>query len=128
MPHEKYMLQLLLGAVICAALAGCTSEKTAAKNETARPAMTVQVERGPISSTLTISSLFKPFQEVDVHAKVSGYIRTIHVDVGDHVKEGQVLADLEVPELNAQMQAAEATIRRTKDAIRRAKSEIEKTQ
>ena len=42
------------------------------------------VERRPISSSLTLSGDFRPFQEVDVHAKIAGYIRKIYVDVGDH--------------------------------------------
>ena len=58
-----------------------------------------------MGSTLTIAGAFKPFQDVDVHAKVAGYIRTIYVDVGSHVKEGQTLAVLEVPELAAQLLA-----------------------
>ena len=39
-------------------------------------------------------------QEVELHAKVSGYIRKINVDIGDRVSVGQVLARLEVPELD----------------------------
>jgi multidrug efflux pump subunit AcrA (membrane-fusion protein) len=58
-----------------------------------------KVERGPIENTLTIAGEFKPFQDADVHAKVAGYIKKIYVDVGDHVKGGQTLAVLEVPEL-----------------------------
>src|SRR5215470_3922988 len=64
-------------------------------------AAVAKVQRGPIESTLTIAGDFKPFQDVDVHAKVAGYIKKIYVDVGDHVREGQTLAVLEVPELAA---------------------------
>ncbi|HMH80209.1 MAG TPA: biotin/lipoyl-binding protein, partial [Candidatus Acidoferrum sp.] len=70
------------------------------------------VERGPIENTLTIAGEFKPFQDVDVHAKVAGYIKKIYVDVGDHVKGGQTLAVLEVPELAAQLTGADAQVRR----------------
>jgi RND family efflux transporter MFP subunit len=84
--------------------------------------------RGPIENVITLSGEFRPFQEVDVHAKVAGYIRQIFVDVGDKVKAGQVLAILEVPELNAQVMGAQADIRRSQDAIRRAQSEIERAQ
>src|SRR5271154_6042469 len=65
-------------------------------------AAVASVERRTLGNTLSISGEFKPFQEVDVHAKVAGYIRTIYVDVGDHVKEGQTLAVLEIPELAAE--------------------------
>lgn len=81
-------------------------------------------ERQPMSETIQLSGEFRPFQEVDVHAKVSGYIRKIYVDVGDHVKPGQTLAVLEVPELAAQMLGSDAAVRRSKDAVRRAKSDL----
>src|SRR5580704_12012428 len=67
------------------------------------PAAVARVTRRDFGSTLTISGAFKPFQDVDVHAKVAGYIRAIYVDVGTHVKTGQTLAVLEVPELAAQL-------------------------
>src|SRR5690349_15077889 len=82
------------------------------ERENAPTAAVAPVERRPITQTLRLSGEFRPFQEVDVHAKVSGYIRKIYVDVGDHVKTGQVLAVLEVPELAAQMQGADAAMRR----------------
>ena len=87
-----------------------------------------RVKRGNIGDTLTIAGAFKPFQEVDVHAKVSGYVQTMNVDVGDHVKEGQTLAVLEVPELAAELSGAEASVRRWQDEVRRAQSDIERTQ
>src|SRR6204780_3026025 len=93
-----------------------------------RLAPVVLAVRGPIENVITLSGEFRPFQEVDVHAKVAGYIRQIFVDVGDKVKVGQVLAILEVPELNAQVMGAQADIRRSQDAIRRAQSESERQQ
>lgn len=92
------------------------------------PAAVARVERHTIADTLTISGEFKPFQDVDVHAKVAGYIKVINVDVGDHVKEGQTLAVLEVPELTAQLAGTDAAVRRSKDEIRRAQSDMERAQ
>jgi RND family efflux transporter MFP subunit len=77
---------------------------------------------------LTIAGEFKPFQDVDVHAKVAGYIRTIYVDVGDHVKEGQTLAVLEVPELAAQLAGADAAVRAAQQQINRAQSDLQRAQ
>src|SRR5215831_10071609 len=91
-------------------------------------AAVVKVERGPMDSMLTIAGEFKPFQEVEVHAKVAGYIRRIYVDVGDHVKQGQTLAILEVPELAAQLGGAEAAVRRAKEEIRREQGDVERAQ
>jgi len=88
----------------------------------------VRVAPHDIASSLRIAGEFKPFQDVDVHAKVAGYIRNINVDVGDRVREGQTLAVLEVPELSAQLAGADASVRRSQEEIRRAKSTVRRAQ
>jgi RND family efflux transporter MFP subunit len=93
-----------------------------------RPAAVALVSRKPLSDTVTLSGEFRPFQEVDVHAKVAGYIRVIRVDVGDRVKQGQVLAVLEVPELQAELQGTDASVRRSKDSVRRANSDLQRAE
>jgi len=85
-------------------------------------------DRRAIANALTISGEFRPFQDVDVHAKVAGYIKVIYVDVGDHVKEGQTLAILEVPELAAQLAGADAGARRAAEEIGRAKGDLQRAQ
>jgi RND family efflux transporter MFP subunit len=92
------------------------------------PAAVARVERRNVGSTLAIAGEFKPFQEVDVHAKVAGYIRQIYVDVGDHVKEGQTLAVLEVPELAAQLTGSEAAVRAAEQQIRKAQGDVQRAQ
>jgi RND family efflux transporter MFP subunit len=67
---------------------------------------------------------FQPYQQVDLHAKVSGYIRWIKVDIGDRVREGEVLALLEVPELQNQVEGAQAEVRHSQSDITRAQSEV----
>lgn len=89
-------------------------------------AAVARVQRGTIVNALTIAGAFKPFQDVDVHAKVAGYIRRIYVDVGDHVKEGQTLAVLEVPELEAELSGSEAAVRRAQQEINRAQGGVER--
>src|SRR4029077_13786221 len=86
----------------------------------------VRVSRHDINNSLTIAGEFKPFQEVDVHAKVAGYIRQIYVDVGDHVKEGQTLAVLEVPELAAQLTGSEAAVRAAQEQVRKAQGDLQR--
>jgi RND family efflux transporter MFP subunit len=90
------------------------------------PAAVARVERHNLGNTLTIAGEFKAFQDVDVHAKVAGYIRKIYVDVGDHVKAGQTLAILEVPELAAQLAGADAAERRAKEEIGRVQGDLER--
>jgi RND family efflux transporter MFP subunit len=89
-----------------------------------RAAAVVAVTRGDLGSSLTVAGQFQPYQQVDLHAKVSGYIRWIKVDIGDRVHQGQVLALLEVPELQDQVEGAQAEVRHSQSDITRAQSEI----
>lgn len=129
---RKHILLFAAGLLVClAALFALTGHKVRAnqsEDSAIQQAAVVLAKRKPLVNSITLSGEFRPFQEVDVHAKVAGYIRKIYVDVGDHVKAGQTLAVLEVPELNAQLQGADAAVRRAKDAIRRAKSGLDRTE
>lgn len=107
-------------------VSGCKSDeaKASASKETAVRAAVATVKRGPVEKSLTVAGEFVPFQEVELHAKVAGFIRHINVDIGDRVRAGQVLATLEVPELNAQVSGAEAGVRHSQEEIGLAKSEV----
>jgi RND family efflux transporter MFP subunit len=63
-----------------------------------------------LANDLTLSAEFRPYQEVDVMAKIAGYVRNIRVDIGDHVQQGEVLATLEVPEIQDDMAKAKAGV------------------
>jgi RND family efflux transporter MFP subunit len=89
-----------------------------------RAAAVVTVTRGNLASSLTVAGQFQPYQQVDLHAKVSGYIRWIKVDIGDRVRQGEVLALLEVPELQDQVEGAKAEVRHSQSDITRAQSEV----
>ena len=84
----------------------------------------VDVARHDLSNTLEIASEFEPYQEIDVYAKVSGYIQKLYVDWGTHVKEGQPMADLEIPELEQQLQADQAAVHRSESDLERASEEL----
>jgi RND family efflux transporter MFP subunit len=95
--------------------ASCASILTSC-NSTAPPvaeAPTVPVAVvGPatLQNNIVLSAEFEPFQDVDVMAKVAGYVRDIRVDIGSHVKTGDVLAVLEVPEIQDELQKAKAGV------------------
>jgi RND family efflux transporter MFP subunit len=88
----------------------------------------VAAARQPIARTLDVAGVFQPFQEVDIHGKVSGYIRRINVDIGDRVHQGQTLAVLEVPELEAQVLGAESGVERSQQEIERLREDVNRTQ
>jgi RND family efflux transporter MFP subunit len=89
---------------------------------------TATAHTGFIANQLTVAGVFQPFQEIDVHGKVSGYIRHIYVDIGDRVRQGQTLAVLEVPELQAEVAGAQAGITQTQQNIQRLQSEVARDQ
>ena len=66
------------------------------------------VDREDLYNEVTIAAEFRPYMEVELNAKVSGYVTNMNVDFGDKVKAGQLLATLEVPELHAELDAAKA--------------------
>ena len=84
----------------------------------------VAAERKPIARTLDVAGVFQAFQEVDIHGKVSGYIRRINVDIGDRVHQGETLAVLEVPELQAQVLGAESGVERSQQQIAQQQEDV----
>jgi RND family efflux transporter MFP subunit len=91
-------------------------------------AAVVEVQRKDISDKLEIASEFLPFQEIDVYAKISGYIQKLDMDWGTHVKQGQLLAVLEIPELQQQLLQDEAEVRRNQQDLERARAEVNSAQ
>jgi RND family efflux transporter MFP subunit len=109
--------------------AGCHSADKSDDTATTLPIAPIAVaSRAPLSNTLNVAGEFLPFQEVELHAKVAGYIRHISVDIGDKVHTGEVLAALDIPELTAQVEGADAGILETQEQITRAKSEVLRAQ
>lgn len=102
---------------------GCHQSHTSGE-ENLPPAAVARVERAPLSNHLEIAGEFLPYQEVEIHAKVAGYIRKIYVDIGDRVHAGQLLAELEVPEMTAQVEGAQAGVQRSQEEILRARSAV----
>jgi RND family efflux transporter MFP subunit len=119
------VLSFFACALLAVLLTGCGgSRNTAAEDAANAPHVAVvKVQRRNLSNTLEIASEFLPFQEVDVYAKVSGYIQKLYVDWGTHVKQGQLLAVLEIPELQQQLQQDEASVRRSEQDVARAHEE-----
>ncbi len=116
---------VFLALAVAAAAAGCGSHK---KDDAKPTAAVVKVQRKNLASTLEISSEFQPFQEIDVFAKVSGYVQKLYFDYGTHVKQGQLLAVLEIPELQQQLLQDEASVRRADQDLSRAHEEQSRAQ
>jgi len=109
-------------------LAGCGSTQNVRAGTQQAEAVTtvgvVPVQRKPISRELTLSSELVPFQEIDVYAKESGFVKKLLVDYGTRVQENQLMATLEIPELEVQLTQDAALIKSAGDQVMRAKNEI----
>ncbi len=84
----------------------------AAVTKKAKPIPTekiVAVERGPVARSVVARGKIEPLSKVEVKSKANGIIQALLADVGDTVKEGQVLAELDKEDLAAQVREAKAT-------------------
>ncbi|MFZ0963588.1 MAG: efflux RND transporter periplasmic adaptor subunit [Terriglobia bacterium] len=104
--------------------------KVRAKNDSSA-AVTVgvtKVTRKSLQRQITLSSELVPFQEIDVYAKESGFVKDLYVDYGSRVRTGQLMAILEIPELEAQLQVDEAAIKNAADEVSRAQHQLKRYQ
>src|ERR1700747_412104 len=109
----------LLGITL-SSCSGGNSSKVEANSGTSLTVGVTKVTKKTLARQITLSSELVPFQEIDVYAKESGYVRKLDVDYGSHVKAGQVMATLEIPELEAQLQEDQAEIKNAMNQVVRA--------
>jgi RND family efflux transporter MFP subunit len=81
-----------------------------------------------LANDLTLTAEFLPYQDVDVMAKVAGYVKTISVDIGDRVQQGQVLAVLEAPEIQSDVAHAKAGVAAAAANIVTAQAAVQRAQ
>jgi membrane fusion protein (multidrug efflux system) len=107
----------IMAATVLAAsvlLSSCGGEKKDDPKEAKAPVvdttLTFTLQKGKLSSDLKVPGELDAFQQVDLYAKVSSFVQKLYVDVGSEVHEGEVLAVMEAPELNSQLEAAKSRI------------------
>ena len=116
--NQKSIPTALAVLTLLGALCGCgpAASEAPPKAIVPVPVQTVLPKRGEIARSITLPSFrILAYQEATLYAKVSGYLKTLTVDKGDAVKEGQLLAEVEVPELLADevQYKAETAVSRT---------------
>jgi RND family efflux transporter MFP subunit len=123
LPHHKFNKRylLIIGAVALLLLAFLfgylprhrARAKLVAETQAQQGPMRVAVIRTVVADggrQLTLPSTLAPFQRTFVYARANGYVRRWLVDIGARVKNGDLLAELETPELNQQLAQAKATV------------------
>ncbi len=123
--QATYPALAVLVVITAALLANSCSRSTPVEARTSKApdAVTVAVAKATLedlSRGMVLTAEFKPYQEVDIMAKVAGYVKKINVDVGDRVKEGQLLATLEIPEMADDRARAQAALDRSQAEVTRA--------
>jgi RND family efflux transporter MFP subunit len=116
-----------LGILVLTLFASSCSGGDEKRVQASGPDVTVgvtKVVKKSLGRDITLSSELVPFQEIDVYAKESGYVKKLLVDYGAHVKAGQVMAVLEIPELEAQLHEDEAEIKNANNQITRSQHEL----
>ena len=132
MPSRPFLLALAAGVLVLAA-SSCArkseAETPSAGAEAEAPTVAVaKVSTGDLANDLVLTAEFRPYQEVDVMAKVAGYIKEIRVDVGDRVKKDELLATLLVPEMQDDITRDRAAVDRAKADVQRAQDESTRAQ
>jgi RND family efflux transporter MFP subunit len=102
------MKNLCSVAVVVAVLTVQSSCEWFRPQAPATPVQTIRPKRGEIVRRITLPGNVMAYQEATLYAKVAGYLKTINVDKGDTVKEGDLLAEIEAPEMLADLVKAKA--------------------
>ncbi len=114
---------VLAAALLCLFLFWRSAASRSPENLYAPNVAVAKARRADLASDLTLSAEFHPFQEISLHAKVSGFLKSIAVDVGDSVKPGQKIAELEIPELEEDLAKTESGVQASKQEIKRAEAD-----
>ena len=127
--HPVPVLVLAIGALLASSCSRTANVQARDSSPSEVPSVAVaRAATGDLSRGMALTAEFKPYQEIDVMAKVAGYIKQINVDVGDRVKENELLATLEIPEMADDLSRAIATLDRSQAEVARARDELQRAQ
>jgi HlyD family secretion protein len=90
------------------------------------PSKLADVERGDLARVVVATGKIQPLSKAEIKSKASGFIKKIYVDYGDHVKNGQILVELDKVQLEAAFRASEASLQAAKAARESAKAALER--
>ena len=113
-----------IGFAVWQAMFGGEKAATAAASQS-KVVPVVKANREDLQTDATLQAEFVPYQDIAVHAKVSGYVNMIRVDIGDRVKQGDLLATLEIPELQDNINKAKAAVSATEQEIAKAQADYD---
>ncbi|MDB5097789.1 MAG: HlyD family multidrug efflux protein [Cyanobacteria bacterium RYN_339] len=131
--HKGYVTFMLvgtigLGGLFAAGFVPRWQRQAALAAETAHPAIPgvnfVLPTRADAASELTLPGELKAYRETAIYARTTGYLKRRLVDLGDHVREGQLLAEIESPELDKELGAARASLAQARANLVQAQTDM----
>jgi HlyD family secretion protein len=109
--RRRLMRRLAAGAIVLAIIAGgAVWYRQSAATGAATTYQTEAIERGALVVTVTATGTIEPTTQVDVSSEMSGVVRSVNVDNNSLIKKGDVLAQLDIERLDAQLGRAKATL------------------
>src|SRR5262249_12637268 len=89
-----------------------------------RTVTTVRPERRTVGGVVKLPAVVEPIEQTELHARIIGVVQKISVDIGDRVQKGQVLADLGVPEMEAELAHRKAQVRQAQAGVEQARRAV----
>jgi RND family efflux transporter MFP subunit len=118
-----------LGVIVYRGISGRTATAAAVQQETVRlavPTVTViHPKPGALQDEIVLPGNVQAFTDSPIYARASGYLKKWYVDIGAHVKAGQLLAEIDAPEIDQQVQQARAALEQAKAAQEQASANYE---
>jgi HlyD family secretion protein len=113
------VLVVVLAGVLIAAKSGGTQID---------PSKLAKVEKGDLAKSVVATGKVEPITKVEIKSKASGIVKKLYVDAGDKVKAGQVLAELDRDEIEANVRASEAQLQSSEANLTAAQAELKRSQ
>ncbi len=110
--------------ILCPALSFQTAFIEAAWAEVPTVAV-VRLKAEEVSESLTVPGSLEPYEMVTLHSKVTGFVRDVHVEIGDRVRKGDLLVELDIPEMEPDIRLAEAEIESARALLQKAEADFE---
>ncbi len=129
----RAMLAFLLGsvAVFLTACASSRAPDSQAASATSNPdpvvVETAVAQKRDLKDTVTLAGTTTPYQQVTLYARTTGYLRRLTVDIGDPVRPGELIAQLEVPEMETQIAEKKAALRQAEASLEEARAKLEES-
>ena len=111
--ESRPLIAAATGIVLAALASGCERPLEGKAGATVQPVRSIEVvhpERQTIRRSVGEPGELEAFETTDIHAKIAGYVKNWRVNIGTAVKKGQILAELSVPELDAELRQKQAAV------------------